>query len=150
MKTTRRTFLGGAAVASLPIAAAASAAVTAPEETARQRLERLVAELKATTMEINPNVRFSEDNVCLNLDDESWPLPLMIMARWATGRYEGDGTYRGGTKYDSRSRYKVKKLDHEIDGHRAFSVIAIGERDRSKWMTLSAPSLESFIGRKSA
>ncbi len=147
MKTTRRTFLGGAAVASLPIAAAASVAVATPEETPQQRLDRLVSEFKATVTEINPNVRFSEDSVHLNLDDESASLPLMIVAQWATGRYEGDGTYRG-SKYDRYSRYKVVKLDHHIEGQRAFSVIAVGERDRKKWMTLSEPRLESFIGER--
>lgn len=147
MKTTRRTFLGGVAVVSLPVAAGASAAVSAPEETARERLGRLISEFKATVLEINPKVRFAEDSVHLELDDESKPLPLMIIAQWPTGRYEGDGTYRGGSKYDSHSRYKVTKLDHQIAGQRAFSVIPVGERDR-KQMTLSEPRLESFIGAR--
>lgn len=146
MKTSRRTFLGGAAVASLPIAAAASVAVSTPEETPQQRLDRLISEFKATVMEINPNVRFAEDSFQVELD-ESRPLPLLIVAQWATGRYEGDGTYRG-SKHDRYSRYKVVKLDHHIDGERAFSVIAVGERDRKKWMTLSEPRFECFIGEK--
>lgn len=148
MKTSRRTFLGGVAVASLPVAATASVAVATPEETPQQRLDRLVSEIKATVMEINPNVRFSEDSVRLNLDDESSSLPLMIVAQWAKGRYEGDGTYRGGSRYDRHSRYKVLKLDRHIGGQRAFSVIPVGEPDRKKWMTLSEPRFESFIGEK--
>lgn len=147
MKTTRRTFLGGAAIASLPIAAAASAVVAAPVETPRERLNRLMDEFKSTVMEMNPNVRFAEDSIRVELD-ESNPLPLMIIAQWAKGRYEGDGTYCGGSKYDADSRYRVKKLDRQIAGQPAFSVVPVGERDRSKWMTLSQPRFESFIGEK--
>ncbi|MFJ1308572.1 hypothetical protein [Agrobacterium sp. P15N1-A] len=147
MRTTRRTFLGGAAVASLPIAAVANAAIATPEETVHERLHRLMDEFKATVMEINPNVRFAEDSIRVELD-ESLPLPLMIVAQWAKGRYEGDGTYRGGNRYDTYSRYRVKKLDRQIGGQPTFSVIPVGERDRSKWMTLSQPRFESFIGEK--
>lgn len=44
MKTTRRTFLGGAAVVSLPISTAASAVVH-PAETQEDKCRRLVDEL---------------------------------------------------------------------------------------------------------
>lgn len=48
MKTTRRTFLGGVAVASLPVAAVA---IPAPE-TLLQRRDRLVSELVEVSKEI--------------------------------------------------------------------------------------------------
>lgn len=49
MKTTRRTFLGAAAVASLPVAALAS-----PVRTPQQRIEAAIAEIEAAMREMHP------------------------------------------------------------------------------------------------
>jgi hypothetical protein len=49
MNTTRRTFLGAAAVASLPVAALAS-----PVRTPQQRIEAAIAEIEAAMRELHP------------------------------------------------------------------------------------------------
>jgi hypothetical protein len=77
-----------------------------------------------------------------------WPLGLMIIGAWATGRYDGDGLYAAGGRHRKSDRYKVKLLDTKVDGERGFSVINVGEKDRRKWMTPSETRLESFIGEK--
>jgi hypothetical protein len=53
MKTTRRSFLGGVAVASLPVAASASAIVAVPEITPQQQLDSAVEVLEAAMVAVH-------------------------------------------------------------------------------------------------
>jgi hypothetical protein len=149
MKTTtqattidRRRLLLGTGATAAALAAASMIAETAAPMTARERFDFHLAEMKKAATEVQPLVRF---NIIERLGQPDWPIALSILGQWATGRYEGDGLYEGGS---ARHRYNVKLLDTKFDGEREFSVINIGEKDRRQWMTLTEPSFDSFIGPK--
>ncbi|ESZ05436.1 hypothetical protein X735_32375 [Mesorhizobium sp. L2C085B000] len=143
----RRLLLGTGATAAALAAAASTIAKTAPPMSARERFDFHLAEMKKAATEVQPLVRF---HIKERLGQPDWPVALMILGQWATGQYEGDGLYAGGNSCDKSERYKVKLLDTKVDGEREFSVINIGEKDRRRWMTLSEPAFESFIGAKVA
>ena len=143
---SRRELLKSAATSAAisPVAAVASE----PEVPARERIDNLVAELKAAVMEVNPAVRFTD--VSVSLDEPRRRLPVLIMAQWASGNYEGDGIYEGKPEPWGTEHYEVKMLDQLINGERGFSVVRVGEKDRNKWMRLSESNFEAFIGQKVA
>ncbi|RWE30752.1 hypothetical protein [Mesorhizobium sp.] len=114
--------------------------------TARERYNFHLEEMKKAALEIDPAVRFTHSEEYLGRPEN--PLAVMIMGRWAKGRYEGDGVYAGGSEWCKQTRYNVEMLDTTVGGEREFSVIEIGETDRTKWMTLAEPNFEAFIGEK--
>lgn len=118
-----------------------------PQAPARQRLDWLLAELKGLLVEVNQDV--GDVEVILDIDDRSSLMPLLITPRWSTGFYDGDGIYSGGSKWTRHCRYRVSRMHGWlIDGEPAYSVIELGETDRSKWMELSESRLKCFIGEK--
>jgi hypothetical protein len=143
---SRRKALGIMAAAT--VSPAIAVAGHEPKMSDRERVDHLLAELKVALRAANPNVRVKDIIVCL--DEPDSPLPLLFMAQWATGTYEGDGIYSGESKYSAKERYEVTMLEQPFKGERGFSVIPVGERDRKRWMTLSETSLECFIGKKVA
>ncbi len=147
---TRRSWLKGASMASaaatLPVVTEPSTAAE-PEMTALERVDYLLAELKAAVMKANPRVRLSHSGNFLN--NPNSPLPVLIIFEWVTGKYEGDGLYfyaLGGRK----KLCEVALLDHQIDGERGFSVIPVSEDDPQKWLRLPESRLETFIGQKTS
>ncbi|MFK0688007.1 hypothetical protein ACFX5Q_07350 [Mesorhizobium sp. IMUNJ 23033] len=138
----RLALLGGLSAAT---ALAAIPRAHAAPMTARERFDFHLAEMQKAATEIDPLVRFE---IKEHLEQPDWPLALMIIGQWATGRYEGDGVYAGGGKCFSTHRYNVKLLDTKVGVERGFSVIKVGEKDRRRWMTLSESSFEAFIGAR--
>lgn len=145
---TRRLFLGRAAAAGATVAVIAPAlAETATLMTARERLHYHLEEFKKAAMEVNPRVRFTR--LSDHLGDESQSLGLFVMAQWATGQYEGDGLYRGGSEYNCHSTYKVKQMNRPDAPERMFSIKRVGAYP-SKRETLTESELDTFIGRRVA
>ncbi|RWC29264.1 MAG: hypothetical protein EOS27_16560 [Mesorhizobium sp.] len=133
---SRRSILGGLAIASVGAAAGASA----PREmTAHERYAYHLAEMKKAAEEFDP--RIANWHVVDKLGDEdNSSCGLIISAHFRRGRYEGDGLYWTG--YDN---YRVKLLadrDKET-GKRMFSY-----RDRGRDHVIREDALEAFIVRK--
>lgn len=143
---SRRGVLKGILAGAVAVAPAVAEAKAATDEgmSARERVDWLLAELKVALREANPRARVSD--IYNGLDDENSPLPLMVMVQWATGKYEGDGIYCGGSEHGRKRRYEVVALNQPVKGERGFSVIEVGEKKRQMWMELSESALEAFIG----
>jgi hypothetical protein len=143
MQTTRRSFLGGLAAASLPAGAIAASAAVPAAQTPQERFEYHLAEMKRAYAEMDPMVgdwqvshAKSPDMLC----------GLVISAHRFTGRYEGDGLYLKGNAKTDAITYRVRLLADPIDGYRAFHVSRKGEPA----MLLPEHSLNTFIGRRIA
>ncbi|TGS89469.1 hypothetical protein EN817_03770 [Mesorhizobium sp. M3A.F.Ca.ET.174.01.1.1] len=104
--------------------------------------------MKKAAQEIDPAVRFTNSDDFLDRREDNPHLAIMIIGAWAKGRYQGDGVYAGGSEWHKKDRYNVKMLDTTDGGARQFSVIPVGEMDRTKWMTLPEPRFEAFMGEK--
>lgn len=144
---TRRLFLRNtAAVGAVAVTVATPAvAETVKPTTAKERFAFHLAELKRAAEELDP--RIGQWHV-VRLEDDDLTCPLIISARRHTGRYEGDGTYESGTRSGQANggpQYKVRLLDHQLDGHRAFHVSTPMDK-----MVLTEPALNTFIGRRVA
>jgi len=134
-------FVGAAGVA---IVAPAIVEASVREETARERFDFHLAELKKAAMEVDPELRFNE--VLVEFDDPRLVMPIMICAMRACGRYEGDGLYAGGW-YFREDSYKVEQIGSQIDGERIFLLTPV-KAHGDKPFTLSETKLEAFIGQK--
>lgn len=139
---TRRLFLKAVPAAGVAVALPMSAAMA--KTSAEERLAHHFSEFKKAAIEIDPRVRFSKETINFN----SPHAPIIIIAQWSTGFYDGDGVYAGSGDFGQDRQYTVALLDYPINGERGFSVIPHREADRSKWMRLSETQFEAFIGMK--
>lgn len=138
----RRDILCGAAAFSIGVPVVAVA--DQPEMTAQERFDHHLAELKKVAKELDPRIGAWQ---VARAEDDDLGCVVCITAFRVTGRYEGDGTYERGRERvtGGRTKYEVRLLDHEKDGHRVFSVRTPMDR-----MELPEPSFNTFIGRKIA
>ncbi|QGA56249.1 hypothetical protein [Brucella sp. 2280] len=144
-KLSRRSILVGGTAACVSAVVVGASTAAEPEMTALERVDHLLAELKAAVEKANPRVRLSHSSNFL--DDPTAPLPALIVFEWVSGKYEGDGLYF----YALGGRDKlceVALLDHQIDGERGFSVIPLCEHIPQKWLRLPESRLGAFIGEK--
>jgi len=147
----RRKMLIGLAATSTAagtVAIVSEAMPAEPQQTPRQRFHFHLAEMQRAAMEINPELRFNR--VLMEFDDPRFDMPIMICAMKATGWYQGDGVYVGGSHMNDR-RYRVELLDERIDGERGFLLTPVGRRDinmNKAPFTLSETKLEAFIGER--
>lgn len=146
MKTTRRTFLGGIAAASIPAGAVAASVAVPAAQTAQERLEYHLAEMKAAAQELDPRIGSWQ---ITRAEDDSLGCSLIITAFRLTGRYDGDGIYEKGSPSwnGARAKYEVRLIKGRPNGERLFKVESIGGMDR---MQLPESRLETFIGKRIA
>lgn len=142
----RRNFLLHTAAAGAVATTVAPVIAEAKSTSPRERYDHHLAELKKAALELDPRIRFSQCSD--NLGDSDANMGVVIMGQWATGFYDGDGIYAGGSKWSRAGRFHVKMLKRAVDGERGFSLIQVGEKDRRKWMEISESSLEAFIGKR--
>ncbi|SDG19140.1 hypothetical protein [Pelagibacterium luteolum] len=117
-----------------------SAPANGGEQTAQERFDWHLAELKRAAEELDPMI-------------SHWHLAhpkcagdyLTLTARRVTGRYTGDGIYESGqeTVTGGRVHYRVELTDAVIDGARTFKVSCSGEH-----RLLLEYVLETRIGKR--
>lgn len=146
MQTTRRSFLGGLAAASLPAGAIAASAAIPTAQTAQERFEYHLEAMKNATEELDPLIGFWHVSP---LEDDGVRCALLVSAFRVSGRYEGDGIYEGGEELwnGTRIKYRVALLPDRIDEERLFKVTTL---DGSERLQLLESRLETFIGRRIA
>ncbi len=136
---SRRTFLRSApavaAAVSIPAARASAA------QSAQERFEYHLAEMKKAAEELDPMIgRWHE----LGKPSDETNCVFMISAFRVTGHYQGDGVYeRSQENWNGTiSKHNVKLLDYREGGERVFLVSTEGEQIR-----LPESRLNTFIGK---
>lgn len=143
-KINRRPMLAAIPACGLaPAVLAKAAPADVSAITPRQRLNAAIAELKAAAQEMDPNIERWNIGWA---EDDRLVIGFSAVAYRRTGQYEGDGIYEGGPDWRGRhTKYQVRLLDRQIDGHRTFEVRS--EMDR---MVQTEPCLNTFIRRRVA
>ncbi|MER8539149.1 hypothetical protein NKH17_06745 [Mesorhizobium sp. M1334] len=132
---SRRSILGGLAIASVGGVAAVSAQ---RDMTAHERYEHHLAELKKAAEEIDPRISHWDGFNFLG-DEGSDGCGMMISAHFRTGRYQGDGIY----ETEHSGPVKVTLLADRRDGKRMFAYSWPNGRHE-----IPEDRLEAFIVRK--
>lgn len=146
MQTTRRSFLGGLAAATLPAGAIAASAAVPTKQTAKERFEYHLEEMKRAAEELDPLIGSWHISP---IEDDGARCALLVSAFRVTGRYEGDGIYEAGEEHwnGNRIKYRVTLLPDRIDDERLFKVTTT---DGSERLQLLESRLETVIGRRLA
>lgn len=146
MQTTRRSFLGGLAAASLPAGAIAASSAIPTAQSAQERFEYHLDAMKKAAEELDPLIGFWHVSP---LEDDGARCALLVSAFRVTGRYEGDGIYDGAEELwnGNRIKYRITLLPDRIDDERLFRVTTL---DGSERLQLLESRLETFIGRRLA
>lgn len=122
METTRRSFLGGLAAASLPAGAIVASAAVPVAQTPQERFEYHLAELQKVAAEMDPLLSY-----WLVKREPHTDCALMITYFRDKCRYEGDGVY---VMASNQRRYHVHQTGEKIDGHRAFRLTPLEGKGR--------------------